>query len=1100
MKLRMLFAALIALLALAMPLAVQAEPADDFVIEDGVLKAYNGTATDVVIPDGVIVIGEQAFAASEITSVSIPSSVTTIESRAFAGCNALYEISIPDSVTSLGESMFYNSSVKTVRLPSGTTIIPEGFFESCGSLKSISLPSGLKTIGDGAFRSSGLSSVNLPDGLTTIGSAAFSSCYSLASVAIPDTVSSIGTWAFSSTPLGSVDLPDGITALADKMFNDCQSLTTVSLPSGLKTIGEGVFNASGLTSVDIPDGVTTIGSYAFGNIASLTSVELPASLTSIGSSAFTHCTSLKSVKLPSGLKTIGDNAFSNCKAFTSVTIPASVTGIGYHAFLGSGLTRCVILCESVEVDRGAFDGCNFNMIFVAGDIYISDENTFPDGTCFMYADMVYYYPEVIYYFYGAPYATASDYDKARIFSAASATPVIKPGGSATISVICGKDMQKPVFTTPAGATLVSTSSTTRGALTVWNFKVKFPKAGNYDFTFSDPADPDGPTGITRISASNGYQVIDAVFENDVVLTGESIEAAVLTGADAAAMGMYTTDGKLITYWKAANNSVLEDGLRLWVVDVAFNTPGYTEVIFRASKDGKTVCSGVKAAIRVVDEYETGVISAEFTDEYVKKGDAAAIRVETGEDAYYLRMYTDSGALVKTWTIGDNVAYTGSSFVWDIEYAFSGPGLRTMQFRASYDGEEYGAPVSASVLVTSGSDTDVTAAAFQNGYSVKGTAATATVKTGADAAVLRMYAENGKLIKTWAADKYSAIENGERVWTVKHTFTGAGNRTMTFRAETASGAAGAEMNAAILVTSGNDIGVTSAAFDADLYTKGTPTGMTVVTGIDAKYLTMFTESGGKAKTWAAADCAEVSGMTLVWELSYTFSGTGAREMTFRATRDKKTYGDGKSDTVLITSGNSIAVNSAKFGVAYAPKGTSITITVKTGADAKYLTMFNGSSKVKTWAAADHSVISGTVRVWTVSYAFSGAGERTMTFKASKDNSTYGTAKTAKVLITSGNSINVTSAKFSEASVAKGTKVTITVKTGADAAYLAMFTETNTKAKTWKASGNSTISGTSRIWTVTYTFNAAGDRSLTFKASKDNANFGTGKTADIIITAN
>lgn len=70
----------------------------DFVIEGGILKKYKGASVDVVIPDGVIEIGENSFTDLKIKSVVIPGSVASIGHSAFYNCTSLTALTIPNNV------------------------------------------------------------------------------------------------------------------------------------------------------------------------------------------------------------------------------------------------------------------------------------------------------------------------------------------------------------------------------------------------------------------------------------------------------------------------------------------------------------------------------------------------------------------------------------------------------------------------------------------------------------------------------------------------------------------------------------------------------------------------------------------------------------------------------------------------------------------------------------------------------------------------------------------------------------------------------------------------------------------------------------------
>ena len=151
--------------------------------------SYYSYFGDIVIPTTVvydnetytvIAIGESTFYippsfGGSITSVSIPSSVTSIGESAFENCHSLTSVTIPNSVTSIGESAFYNcSNLTSVTIPSSITEIKNYTFCNCSNLTSVTIPSSVTTIGQSAFKKcSGLTSVTIPNSVTSIGESAF---------------------------------------------------------------------------------------------------------------------------------------------------------------------------------------------------------------------------------------------------------------------------------------------------------------------------------------------------------------------------------------------------------------------------------------------------------------------------------------------------------------------------------------------------------------------------------------------------------------------------------------------------------------------------------------------------------------------------------------------------------------------------------------------------------------------------------------------------------------------------------------------------------------------------------------------------------------
>ncbi len=355
---------------------------------------YTGTDPDVVIAkeyNGVPVtfITPYPFSYREdITSLTLPNTITGIAWASFQGCSGLEKITVEEGnpvyhsennclIETESKRLYLGCKNSVIPTDGSVTFIEMYAFYGCTGLTSITIPEGVTTIQHAAFSlCENLESITLPESLTELISAAFANCTSLSHITIPKNVTKLNSNIFyNCCNLKSITLPENLKTITNGPFILCSSLESITIPKAtteivgnnflecdnLKSItveeGNPVYHSDGNCLIETesktlitgcqnsvtPEGVTSIGSGAFSFCNGLTSITIPNSVTSIEDYAFRDCSSLTSITIPDGVTSIGDYAFSECIGLTSITIPNSVTSIGGWAFNGcSGLTSIVV--------------------------------------------------------------------------------------------------------------------------------------------------------------------------------------------------------------------------------------------------------------------------------------------------------------------------------------------------------------------------------------------------------------------------------------------------------------------------------------------------------------------------------------------------------------------------------------------------------------------------------------------------------------------------------------------------------------------------------------------------------------------------------------
>ena len=282
-------------------------------------------------------IGNGAFSnCRDITSITIPNTVTSIGERAFYFVEkegGLTSLEIPESVTSIGSEAFYGCHyLERITLPSGITSIGDRWFCDCWHLKSINgsedgtivIPEGITSIGSNSFRNCqyDLKSVIIPEGVTNIGDHAFYDCKALESLSVPSSVEFVGTAAFPT--YSDNQLPNHYNIADD----------------GAKYLGNDenpyvvLIDGKSVTNLVIKDGCRFIYEYACSNLngTNVTSVQFPEGLKGIGESAFIWGKIEGDINIPEGVTNISGGAFFRCSKVQTFSVPNSVTSIGEDAF------------------------------------------------------------------------------------------------------------------------------------------------------------------------------------------------------------------------------------------------------------------------------------------------------------------------------------------------------------------------------------------------------------------------------------------------------------------------------------------------------------------------------------------------------------------------------------------------------------------------------------------------------------------------------------------------------------------------------------------------------------------------------------------------
>ena len=166
--------------------------------------------------------------------------------------DSIRTLRVEQGITYIGRCAFDScSNLSDVTLPTSLRIIGPWAFNDCTALRSIQLPEGLTTIKEDAFKAAGLVSITFPSTLRELRNCAFMNCEKLQSLRLPEGLTTIGVWAFYCNPnISSIYIPASVTTIGEEAFIYYNNLATVRYGGS-----QSQWSAVSVAANAFPDGV-----------------------------------------------------------------------------------------------------------------------------------------------------------------------------------------------------------------------------------------------------------------------------------------------------------------------------------------------------------------------------------------------------------------------------------------------------------------------------------------------------------------------------------------------------------------------------------------------------------------------------------------------------------------------------------------------------------------------------------------------------------------------------------------------------------------------------------------------------------------------------
>ena len=318
------------------------------------LTDYLGSQTELTLPDTlagvpVVEIGAGCFRKTRLTEVTIPHGIRVIGEEAFAGCTALKKVHLGGSVNVIGNRAFANTGLIKMDIPGCVRVIGEEAFLGCDALFNVVIEEGVEEWALDVGVGFGAGSVKLQEGVETIGVRAFYGCSNLTRMFVPSTVCQIGDRAMGYTDAGKQNYQiSGYAGTAAERYANDNELEFRAMDA--KAEDTGICGENVTWAFDRETGLLTLEGegrmydyaaaeclpwYAFRQ--QITAALVAEGVTSVGDFAFDG-SALSQITLPRDLKWVGSRAFADCGALEELHFSGDAPKFADDAFAGTGLT------------------------------------------------------------------------------------------------------------------------------------------------------------------------------------------------------------------------------------------------------------------------------------------------------------------------------------------------------------------------------------------------------------------------------------------------------------------------------------------------------------------------------------------------------------------------------------------------------------------------------------------------------------------------------------------------------------------------------------------------------------------------------------------